>query len=60
MRSWLTAKIQSVSQKYTKVEEEGANPLEEAHLEKIYSQIIEKAELLIKIDPPKHQIKNEV
>lgn len=29
-------------------------------MQKIYNQIVEKAELLIKIDPPKQKIKTQI
>lgn len=53
MRSWLTVKIKSVSHKYQNLSPENSLEAETTHMQKIYSQITEKAELLIKIEPPK-------
>ena len=60
MRGWLTAKVKSVSQKYSNLPADQSHVIETDHMQKIYNQITEKAELLIKIDPPKQPVKTEI
>ena len=52
IRAWLTAKKQSISQKYADQEN-----LENKHKDEIISKIVSKAELLILLEPPKQEVK---
>lgn len=54
MRNWLQAKKSSVTNKFKiLIDEVERDMQEDAHLEEIYKRVIEKAEFLIKLEPPK-------